>query len=360
MSDDIQALTAQLASDPASLVFLELAEALRRRRQLDAAAKVARAGLSRYPDLADAHDLLGRILADRGEAAGAADAWAAALALDPAHVGANKGMAFLLYHSGDAAAALDYLRTAARAAPDDAGLRAAIARVRAEVPGEPDAPPARVTATAAADAHPLAEAGTDESVGERPATGAAPASLPTAGPGHSAPTAGDVPPEIEAAAELIAAAITERSAGDGAEPPGSDGAAATGSAASAPDEPELPTERSIFAGLDGANEGLLLLDRNGMRLGGGLRSPDGEEVGDTVAAHLSGVSREAERAARLLGLGALESVAAESPDGNLYLLAPSEDTVLLTVRDRSVPVGRLALVADRAAKAARTWLERLA
>jgi predicted regulator of Ras-like GTPase activity (Roadblock/LC7/MglB family)/tetratricopeptide (TPR) repeat protein len=359
MSDDIQALTAQLAADPSSLVFLDLAEALRRRRQLEAAAKVARAGLSRYPDLADAHDLLGRILADRGEAAGAADAWAAALALDPAHAGANKGMAFLLYHSGDAAAALEYLNTAARAAPEDAGLRAAIARVRAEVPGEPDDPAERRAMTPAADAHPVAEAGPSERAAERTATDSAP-SVRGAGADGSARTAPDVPPEIEAAAELIAAAITERSAGDGAEPTGSGGVATAGSAASAPNEPELPTERSIFAGLDGANEGLLLLDRNGMRLGGGLRSPDGEEVGDTVAAHLSGVSREAERAARLLGLGALESVAAESPDGNLYLLAPSEDTVLLTVRDRSVPVGRLALVADRAAKAARTWLERLA
>jgi predicted regulator of Ras-like GTPase activity (Roadblock/LC7/MglB family) len=324
MSDDIQALTAQLAADPSSLVFLELAEALRHRRQLDAAVKVARAGLARYPDLTDAHDLLGRILADRGEAASAAEAWGAALALDPGHAGANKGMAFLLYHSGDAAGALDYLQTAARSAPDDAGLRSAISRVRTELP-----PHDGIDLTAPTN-------------------------------GGSARDSHAVPLEIEAAAELIAASIAEQPAVH--RPP----APAPTEAAPAALTPSLgeadggdEREQSIFAGFDGAGDGMLLLDRNGMRLGGGLRSPDGEDVGDTVAAHLSGVSREAERAARLLGLGALESVAAESPDGNLYLLTPSDDTVLLTVRDRSVPVGRLALVADRAAKAARAWLERL-
>lgn len=321
MSDDIQALTAQLATDPSSLVFLELAEALRHRRQLDAAVKVARAGLARYPDLTDAHDLLGRILADRGEAASAAEAWGAALALDPGHVGANKGMAFLLYHHGDVAGALDYLQTAARAAPDDAGLHSAISRVRAELPRY---------------------------------EGIEVTTAPTNG-GGSASGSHAAPLEIEAAAELIAASIAEQPAPD-REPSVSRVAEAVPVApVASPDG----REESMFAGFEGADDGMLLLDRNGMRLGGGLRSPDGEDVGDTVAAHLSGVSREAERAARLLGLGALESVAAESPDGNLYLLTPSEDTVLLTVRDRSVPVGRLALVAERAAKAARIWLERL-
>ena len=58
MSDEIRALTARLADEPTSLAFLELGEALRRRGQYDAAAKVARGGLSRYPGLADAHDLV--------------------------------------------------------------------------------------------------------------------------------------------------------------------------------------------------------------------------------------------------------------------------------------------------------------
>jgi hypothetical protein len=79
MTDDIRALTARLADEPASLAFLELAEALRRRGQLEAAYKVARGGVSRYPGLADAHDLIARVLSDQGELAGAFDAWSSAL-----------------------------------------------------------------------------------------------------------------------------------------------------------------------------------------------------------------------------------------------------------------------------------------
>ena len=75
MTDDIRALTARLADEPGSLAFLELAEALRRRGQLDAAHKVARGGITRYPGLADAHDLMARILSDQGDLAGAFDAW---------------------------------------------------------------------------------------------------------------------------------------------------------------------------------------------------------------------------------------------------------------------------------------------
>ncbi|PYP33377.1 MAG: hypothetical protein DMD49_03470 [Gemmatimonadetes bacterium] len=41
MADDVKALSAQLAQDPASLVFLRLGELLRQRGQLDAAHRVA-------------------------------------------------------------------------------------------------------------------------------------------------------------------------------------------------------------------------------------------------------------------------------------------------------------------------------
>jgi len=57
MADDIRALSAQLAQDPQSLVFLRLGEALRRKGQLEAALRVALNGLERHPHLADAHDL---------------------------------------------------------------------------------------------------------------------------------------------------------------------------------------------------------------------------------------------------------------------------------------------------------------
>lgn len=286
MSDDVRALTAQLAADPASLVFLPLGEALRRRGQLEAAQKVALQGLGRYPHLPDAHDLFARILTDRGDFERAFDEWDMALRLDPLHAGAHKGVGFLFFKAGRTAEALEHLEQALAEAPDDPSLQHAVGRVRAAMGS---AAPAR------------------------PAAGPAdtPAAAPAVGPSSS---------------------------------PVSDDEAA---------------RAAIFAGLEGAENGLLLVDTQGLRLGGGLRSPDGADVADVVSAHLAGVSREASRTAKLLGLGQWEAVVLESPGGNAALLPVSSEALLLVVRDTSVPTGRLQVAAERAGRAARAWMETL-
>jgi len=53
----------------------------------------------------------------------------------------------------------------------------------------------------------------------------------------------------------------------------------------------------------------------------------------------------------------MESIAIESPDGHLVLAQPTPDTVLLAARDPSLPIGRVGFLAERAARAARAWLE---
>lgn len=269
MTDEIRSLTARLAEEPSSLAFLELAEALRRRGQLDAAYKVARGGLAQYPALADAHDLMARILGDQGDLAGAFDAWAEALRFDPMRIGALKGIAFLYFRAGDVPAALEHLRRAAEIDPDDQSIIQAIDRVRSS--------PAPV--------------------------------LPSETP--SEPTSHPAPPEPTPV-------LTPRGNGE---------------------------------------HGVMLVDGNGLRLNGTLRSPNNEDVGDRVAAELAGVSKEASRTSRLLGLGTWQAIAVESPEGNLYLVAPTPDTLLLTVRDASLPMARLGLIAERAARDARAWLE---
>jgi tetratricopeptide (TPR) repeat protein len=274
VTDDIRALTARLAEEPGSLAFLELAEALRRRGQLDAAHKVARGGLARYPGLADAHDLMARVQSDQGDLAGAFDAWSSALQLDPMRVSALKGLAFLYYRAGDRGAALEHLQRALDVDPDDRSVAQALARI-------------------------AAERRTDEAASSTGTPAAVPAPAP---------------------------------------PP---------AAASSP-----------FDGVEGGERGLLLVDANGLRLGGRLEAPDGGDSSDRVAAQLAGVSREAGRATRLLGLGAWHAIAVESPDGHLVLAAPTSDTVLLAAREPSLPLGRVTLLAERAARAARTWLER--
>jgi hypothetical protein len=45
--------------------------------------------------------------------------------------------------------------------------------------------------------------------------------------------------------------------------------------------------------------------------------------------------------------------------GQADWVAPTTETLLLVVRERSVPLGRLAVVTERAADVARSWLEGL-
>jgi tetratricopeptide (TPR) repeat protein len=283
--DDIRALTARMAEEPGSLAFLELAEALRRRGQLEAAFKVARGGLSRYPGLADAHDLMARVLSDQGDLAGAFDAWSSALQLDPMRTSALKGIAFLYFRAGDTPAALDHLQRAMDVDPDDPTIRQALGRIGA---------------------------------------GSAPSSAQraTAGPSSREP--------------VVRADATS---------------------APTPALPSVGGTPGLFDGVDGGERGLLLIDANGLRLGGELTSAGGEEAGDRVAAQLAGVSREAARATRLLGLGSWHAIAIECPDRHLVLAQSTADTVLLASRDPATPIGRVGLLAERAARAARTWLE---
>jgi tetratricopeptide (TPR) repeat protein len=277
VTDEIRTLTTRLADEPSSLAFLELGEALRRRGQLDAAYKVARGGISRYPALADAHDLLGRILGDQGDLAGAFDAWAEALRLDPMRIGALKGIAFLYFRAGDVPAALEHLGRAAEIDSDDPTIGQAIERVRGSSAAAPD------------------RTVSPSSVSREPATA-----------GENVKTAPD---------------------------------ALNGSNGS-------------------ADQGIMLVDGNGLRMNGTVLSPSNEDVSDRVAAELAGVSKEATRTSRLLGLGTWQSIAVESPEGNLYLVAPTPETMLLTVRDAALPMAHLGLIAERAARSAREWLER--
>ena len=273
MTDDIRALSAQLAGDPSSLAFLRLGEALRQRGQLDAALKVALSGLTRYQHLPDAHDLYARILADRLDYAGAFDEWDTVLRLAPHHIGANKGIGYLYYRAGELESALYHLRFAAELDPQDSGLRAAVERVAGgrEIWDEP-----------------FAES----------------------------------------------------------------------TAAPAPPAREDPSGGDPLAPLEGARERLLLVDQQGLRLGGGLTSDGGVDVSEEAAAALATCTLEASRATDLLELGDWTHLTIEGRELGVCLVRPTPDTSLLAAMSAGLPVGQLTLFADRAAKAARAWLER--
>src|SRR5689334_4927432 len=128
-------MTAELARDPTSLVFLPLAEALRTRGQTESARKVVLAGLARYPDSSEAHDLHARLLLDGGDQDGAEREWGLVLAVDSRHLGARKGLGFLCYRKGDLDSALDHLELALSVDPTDQSIVQALRTVRAAAMG---------------------------------------------------------------------------------------------------------------------------------------------------------------------------------------------------------------------------------
>jgi predicted regulator of Ras-like GTPase activity (Roadblock/LC7/MglB family) len=129
VADEVRLWSDELARDPSSLVFLPLAETLRRQGQLDLARKIAIRGLERHPHNPDAHDQLARILADRGDLQAAFDEWDMVLRLVPAHVGALKGMAFIRFQQGRLAEAERLLKQVPGHG-DDSDVSAAIGNLR--------------------------------------------------------------------------------------------------------------------------------------------------------------------------------------------------------------------------------------
>lgn len=157
MSDEIRRLSDALASDPASLVFVPLADALRRGGQPDVALRVVLRGLERHAYHADAHDVAARVYADLGDRDRAKDEWEMALQLSGGHVGAMRGLGFLAFQRGDVRVAERYLRDAAARAPQDSGIRNALERLRAQRQAEPAEPVVAAPRGTYAVAEPLGE-----------------------------------------------------------------------------------------------------------------------------------------------------------------------------------------------------------
>jgi tetratricopeptide (TPR) repeat protein len=115
---------------------LAVAEQLRRRGDLEAAARAAIHHLEQAPDEPDAHDVYARILADMGNLVGAESEWEEVLARVPRHPGAHKGLGFIRYQERRYDDALDHLELALAGTPGDPAVVRGLQTVRAALERE--------------------------------------------------------------------------------------------------------------------------------------------------------------------------------------------------------------------------------
>jgi predicted regulator of Ras-like GTPase activity (Roadblock/LC7/MglB family) len=106
---------------------------------------------------------------------------------------------------------------------------------------------------------------------------------------------------------------------------------------------------------DGA-EMTLLLDHDGYVIAGGHHGGAGEGRGADIGARLSGVSDEADRTTRHLGLGRWHQIVFETRAAGVAM-APAGDGVLLVAAPPAVPLGLLRRMLERSLQRARRWLE---
>jgi tetratricopeptide (TPR) repeat protein len=305
MADEITRWSDELARDPSSLVFLQLGEALRRQGELDTALKIAARGVERHPRSAEAHDLVARISVDRQDLGRALAEWEAALDIKPDHVGAMKGLGYVCYQQGRFEEAERHLsRAAAGGAGND--VNSALATVRRSSGAEFAAPAPRIEHS--------------PKVAVAPAVAAAP------------PVSKRVEQHVNAFA------------------------------APKPDPAPPSAERSVepqwmFSDLllDDAQTALLL-DANGLVLGGTYIDPDGQDVSQEVGARLSGISEEVARAAHHLELGAWRSMMFETHIAVVAMAPAPDDSLIVVAASRATPLGLIRRLLDRCAERAAGWL----
>ena len=323
MADEITRWSDELARDPSSLVFLQLGEALRRQGELDTALKIAARGVERHPRSAEAHDLVARISVDRQDLARALAEWEAALEIKPDHVGAMKGLGYVCYQQGRFDEAERHLsRAAAGGAGND--VNSALATVRRSSGAEFAAAATHV------DRPPKAEVARRIEAVPR---------IEAASPIETAPRIEAAPP-ISAPVEPRVNGLVERK----------------------PEPAPSSAERSVepqwmFSDLllDDAQTALLL-DANGLVLGGTYIDPDGQDVSQEVGARLSGISEEVARAAHHLELGAWRSMTFETHIAVVAMAPVSDDSLIVVAASRATPLGLIRRLLDRCAERAAGWL----
>lgn len=119
----------------------------------------------------------------------------------------------------------------------------------------------------------------------------------------------------------------------------------------------LHDERFLFTDvLSDMDQTALLLDRDGLVLGGAYLDHEGNDVAQEVGAELSGVTDAARRATRHLALGDWSSIVFETEVAVVAMAPSPDDGLLLLATSRATPLGLVRRLLDRCAERAARWL----
>lgn len=343
---DLHRWSEELARNPGSLAFLPLARAYRRMGRRDLALQLCLRGLEHHPTHVEAHALLALLYFEAGDRARAADEWATVLRLKPGNFEALRGMGFRHLEQGDMGKARQHLERAALIRPDDATVQEALRLIRhresAPAPGPqvPPSPERRAVQRAAPVAPP---------VQQRQATTAptVPAGRPPSRAASSPPLARPQPrfePAWRVEPDAVASATS---------PPRRPAARRSPEPAAAPPDPT-----TLFESLLGSGPllGVLLLDRRGLVLAGGLGGRDASTA-EELGANLGGAIDEAIRAVRHLGLGTWRGLTLEAKQAVLQIRPVGGGALVVVVAERSAPAGWVVRAADHAAALADRFVE---
>jgi predicted regulator of Ras-like GTPase activity (Roadblock/LC7/MglB family) len=115
--------------------------------------------------------------------------------------------------------------------------------------------------------------------------------------------------------------------------------------------------RFLFADvLSEMDQTALLLDRDGLVLGGAYLDHEGNDVAQEVGAELSGVTDAARRATRHLSLGDWSSIIFETEVAVVAMAPSPDDGLLVLATSRATPLGLVRRLLDRCTERAARWL----
>jgi predicted regulator of Ras-like GTPase activity (Roadblock/LC7/MglB family) len=115
--------------------------------------------------------------------------------------------------------------------------------------------------------------------------------------------------------------------------------------------------RFLFTDLTSAGDlAALFLDRDGLVLAGTYVVAGGVDVSQEIGAALTGISDEARRAMRHLGLGDWSSIVFESEAARVAMAPAPEDGIVLVAAAPTMPHGLVRRALDRVAARAREWV----